>query len=266
MNLLVCVKQTPDMADARLDPETGRLSREGTAALNPYDACALEAAARIRDRLPDAGITALAMGPESAAGVLRECLAAAADRAWLICDSAFQGSDTLATSYILACAIQRLEASEGRFDAILCGKQTADGGCGHVGPQLAEYLDRPLVGGALECIVEKDCFEVLREGPENMQVIGVEAPCVLTFTKTRFDLRFPTIKRKLAAKRAEIPTLTAADLTGLDVGRVGAEGALTRVKRVYAPERPRSVTIIKEGAPAEKAAGLAELLWNARMI
>ena len=103
MNILLCVKQVPDTADIRIDPVKNVLIRKGVPSiLNPFDSYALEAAARIKDRDPATKIVALSMGPAQADAVLRECLAIAADSAYLVSGRAFGGSDTLATSYILA--------------------------------------------------------------------------------------------------------------------------------------------------------------------
>ena len=119
MNVLVCVKQVPDTTEIRIDPVTNTLIRSGVPSIvNPFDGYALEAAARIKDRDPDAKIVVLSMGPEQAKAALKECLSIAADKAYLVSDRAFGGSDTLATSYILSETIRKVEELEGRFDAV----------------------------------------------------------------------------------------------------------------------------------------------------
>ena len=103
MNILVCVKQVQDTTEIKIDPVTNTLIRSGVPSIvNPFDSYALEAAARIRDSHPDTKIIALSMGPEQAKAALKECLAIAADKAYLVSGRAFGGSDTLATSYILS--------------------------------------------------------------------------------------------------------------------------------------------------------------------
>ena len=103
MNILVCIKQVPDTTEIRIDPATNRLIREGVPSIvNTFDVFALEAAARCRDKDPDTKIYVVSMGPEQAKTALRECLAIAADKAYLVSDRAFGGSDTYATSYILS--------------------------------------------------------------------------------------------------------------------------------------------------------------------
>ena len=112
LNILVCVKQVPDIDLVKMDPVTGSLIREGVPAiLNPLDANALEAAVQVKERC-GGKITCVTMGPDAAAEALRECIAAGADRAVLLSDRAFANADTLATSYVIATAAHRLERSD----------------------------------------------------------------------------------------------------------------------------------------------------------
>ena len=128
MNILVCIKQVPDTTEIKIDPVKNTLIREGVPSIvNPFDTYALEAAARIKDANPDAKIVVVTMGPPQAEKALRECLAIAADKAYLVTDRKFGGSDTLATSYVLRKTVEKLETLEGKFDAIFCGKQAIDG-------------------------------------------------------------------------------------------------------------------------------------------
>ena len=138
MNILVCVKQVPDTTQIKIDPVKHTLIREGVPAiLNPFDGYALEAAARIKDKNPDTKIVVVTMGPPQAVAVLKECVAIAADKGYLVTGRTFGGSDTLATSYILSHAIKKIEETEGAFDAIFCGKQAIDGDTAQVGPEIA---------------------------------------------------------------------------------------------------------------------------------
>ena len=207
MNILVCVKQVPDTTEIKINPETNTLIRDGVPSIvNTFDAFALEAAARIKDKDPETKIVVVSMGPEQAKNALKECLAIAADKAYLVSDRVFGGSDTLATSYILSNAVGKLEELEGKFDAIFCGKQAIDGDTAQVGPELAEHLGLPQVTYALEAEAADGKLKVLKEGQDGNMIIGVQTPCVVTFTKPAWDPRYPTIKRKMAANRAQIPT------------------------------------------------------------
>ena len=213
MNILVCIKQVPDTTEIKIDPVKNTLIREGVPSIvNPFDGYALEAAARIKDSDKDTKIVVLSMGPAQAKNALKECLAIAADKAYLLTDRAFGGSDTLATSYILSQAIRHLESLEGKFDLIFCGKQAIDGDTAQVGPEIAEHLGLPQITYGLEASVEGGKVVVKKEAEEGVQVITAPMPCLVTYTKPSWDPRYPTLKRKMAANKAQIPDITAADL------------------------------------------------------
>ena len=267
MNILVCVKQVPDTAEIKIDPVKNTLIRDGVPSIvNPFDAYALEAAARIKDANPDTKIVVVSMGLPQAMAALKECLAIAADQAYLISDRPFGGSDTLATSYIISQAVRKIETVEGKFDAIFCGKQAIDGDTAQVGPEIAEHLGYPQVTYGLVAEVAGDTLSVQKETEEGSEVIGVKMPCVVTFTKPAWDPRYPNIKRKLAANRAEIPVITAADLPDIDLSRAGLSGSPTKVKKTFVPSRKiGGVKIQEEGAEAS-AQKLYSLLREAGIV
>ena len=228
MNMLVCIKQVPDTTEIRIDPVKNTLIRDGVPSIvNPFDAYALEAAARIKDKDPSSQIVLLSMGPDQAKNALKECLAVGGDKAYLVCDRAVAGSDTLATSYILSCAIKKLEETEGKFDIIFCGKQAIDGDTAQVGPEIAEHLGLPQVTYALEVFSEDGKIKVKKEAEEGNEVIGIKAPCLITVTKPAFDPRYPSIKSKMAANRKEIAVIVADDLPDMDRERIGLKGSPT---------------------------------------
>ena len=262
MNILVCVKQVPNTNEIKIDPETNTLIRKGVGSiLNTYDGYALEAAARLKDNVPDTRIVVLSMGPNQAEDALRECLAIAADAAYLATDRLFAGSDTLATSYILSKCITKIEALESiTFDAIFCGKQAIDGDTAQTGPAIAELLDIPQITRALTCEHSGDGLHVLRETDNGMERAGIGFPCLVTFTKPNFDPRFPTVKRRLAAKKAEISHISAENIADMDIGRIGLKGSPTKVKKTYVMPMKNTGIIIKEETSAQAAAKLVELL------
>ena len=268
MNILVCVKQVPDTNEIKIDPETNTLVRDGVPSIvNTFDGYALEAAARVKDNNPDTKIVVLSMGPAQAETALRECLAIAADKAYLLTDRAFGGSDTLATSYILSQAIRKVESLEGKFDMIFCGKQAIDGDTAQVGPEIAEHLGMPQVTYALEVQeAGADGLKVIREAEDGKQVVGVSYPCLVTFTKPNFDPRFPTIKRKMAANRAEIPTLGEDAFPEIDTTRIGLKGSPTHVKKTFVPQKKTGGVKIKEESNEESAKKLFQLLSDASVI
>lgn len=264
MNILVCVKQVPDTTEIKIDPVKNTLIREGVPAIvNPFDGYALEAAARIKDKNPETKIIVVSMGLPKAIDVLRECISIAADQAYLISDRPFGGSDTLATSYILSEAIKKIEEIEGKIDLIFCGKQAIDGDTAQVGPEIAEHLGLAQVTYGLEAEVDKAAIKVRKETEEGVEVIGVDMPALITFTKPAWDPRFPTIKRKMAARKAEIPILTAADLPTINLERAGLKGSPTKVKKTFVPQKKTGGVKIDEGNAVDSAKKLFATLVEA---
>ena len=190
------------------------------------------------------------MGPPQAENALREWLAVGGDKAYLVSGREFGGSDTLATSYILSCAIKKLEELEGKFDIIFCGKQAIDGDTAQVGPEIAEHIGLPQVTYAIEAEAEEDRLVIKKEVEAGFEKVAVSYPCLITVTKPSFDPRFPTIKSKMAAKKAEINVLAYADLeAGMDNERIGLKGSPTKVKKSMTKEAKGAGEIIKESAP-----------------
>lgn len=267
MNILVCVKQVPDTTEIKIDPVKNTLIRDGVPSiLNPFDSYALEAAARIKDKNPDTKIVVVSMGPPQAVAVLKEALSAAADKAYLVSGRTFGGSDTLATSYILSQAIEKIEETEGKFDAIFCGKQAIDGDTAQVGPEIAEHLGYPQVTYGLEAELDGDTLKVHKEVEEGVQIIAVKFPCLVTFTKPAWDLRYPTIKRKMAANRAQIPVLGDDAFPNMDKARIGLKGSPTHVKKTFVPQKKSGGVKIKEEDNAASARKLFTLLSDAAII
>ncbi len=261
MKILICVKQVPDTTEIRIDPVTNSLIRAGVPSiLNPFDSYALEAAARIRDEKPDTEIVVVSMGPEQAGAALRECLSIAADRAYLVCGRIFSGSDTLATSYILSQAIRVIESREGKFDAVFCGKQAIDGDTAQVGPEIAEHLGYPQATYGITAEPEGDLLKVRRETENGFEVVGVKMPCLVTFTKPAWEVRFPTISRKLAAEKAEIIMLGEQDFPDIDRSAIGLMGSPTRVKKTFVPNRTKETVLIREESGEASALKLLAML------
>ncbi|RKJ78492.1 electron transfer flavoprotein subunit beta/FixA family protein [Butyricicoccus sp. 1XD8-22] len=267
MNILVCVKQVPDTTEIKIDPVKNTLIREGVPSIvNPFDGYALEAAARIKDKNPDTKIIVVSMGPEQAKNALKECLAIAADKAYLVSGREFGGSDTLATSYILSETIKEIESREGKFDAIFCGKQAIDGDTAQVGPEIAEHLGYPQVTYGLEAELDGGALKIKKETEDGAEIVAVNMPCLVTFTKPSWDPRFPTIKRKMAANRAEIPTLAPSDLAGIDLTRCGLNGSPTKVKKTFVPQKKSGGVKLQEETAADSAKKLYGLLSGAGLV
>ena len=257
MNIIVCIKQVPDTANVRINPETNTLMREGVASiLNPFDTYAVEEAIRFKERFgAGSTITALTMGPPQADAVLREAISMGVDNGVLLCDRAFAGSDTFATSYALAMAVKKL----GGAGIILFGKQAADGDTAQVGPGVAAHLDLPQITyvRAVESVSDTEIVaqRMLEEGSET---IKSSLPCVLTVVKELNAPRLPSLKGKMAAKKAEIAVWSAADI-GADPALCGLNGSPTKVVRIFTPPVKSDGEIIT-GEPDEAAAKLVEKL------
>ena len=255
MRILVCVKQVPDTTEIKIDPVKHTLIRDGVPAIvNTFDAYALEVAARIKDSTPDTTITLLSMGPEQAKAALTECLAVGGDTAYLVTDRKFGGSDTLATSYILATAIKKIEETDGKFDIIFAGKQAIDGDTGQVGPEIACHLGYPQITYASEANIVDGKLQCKRESDKGYDVLEVAMPAVITVVKTEFEPRYPTLKSKMAAKKKPIGIITFADVESIiDATRIGLNGSPTKVKKTYTPVREINCLKIEEEDPAVAA-------------
>lgn len=266
MNIFVLTKQVPDTSEIKIDPVKNTLIREGVESiLNPYDACALEKALQIKDKNPEVKIYAIAMGPMQAEKMLRDCLAVGCEDAFLVTDRKFGGSDTLATSYILTNAIKHIEGIVGKADLVFAGLQAIDGDTAQVGPEIAEQLDLPQSTYAIDAKVEDGKLLITRQLDLGNQIVESQMPALVTFTKTD-DLRFPNMKTKLKARKAEIRQITLADMPEIEVERLGLKGSPTRVKKTYTPSVMKEGLII-EGKDADTAVKeLVDALENAKLF
>lgn len=231
MNIIVCLKQVPDTEAVKLNPETNTLVRDGVEnIMNSFDRQALEAALMLKDK-EGAKVTVLTMGLPQATDILKEAIAMGADDGILLSDRALAGSDTLATSIALAAAVKHI----GGYDLVMCGKQAVDGDTAQVGPEMAEHLGIPQITGALKVDFADGKFVVVRENESSVQTLACAAPLLVTVTRAEKEPRFASIKGKMKARKAVIPTLTVADLA-IDTKLVGLSGSPTKVKRVFTPE------------------------------
>jgi electron transfer flavoprotein alpha/beta subunit len=246
MKIIVTVKQVPDTQEVKIDPKTGALIREGVPSIiNPEDKNAIEEALRIKESCDDVVVTVLSMGPPQAEFVLREALAMGADKAILLSDRAFAGADTLATSYILAMAIKKIE----KYNLILCGRQAIDGETGQVGPQLAEGLNLPQATFAEEIHIQGNLVTVKSNFDSVTRVIEMKMPALITVSNRVNKPRFKTMNNVLRAYRdKEIVTWTREDLKPNPM-RIGFNGSPTRVMKTFIPSHRRDGLVIDKQAP-----------------
>ncbi|RAZ82984.1 nitrogen fixation protein FixA [Mesorhizobium hawassense] len=238
MHIVVCIKQVPDSAQIRVHPVTNTIMRQGVPTIiNPYDLFALEEALRLRDTY-GGEVTVLTMGPPMAEDALRKTLGYGADRAVLLTDRYFAGSDTLATSFALSQAIAKVGETFGTPDIVFTGKQTIDGDTAQVGPGIAKRLDLmqltyvakiPFVDlAAHEIKVERRC-----EG--GTQMLKSRLPCLITMLEGTNEIRRGSLEDVLSAARSQVLKWSAADAGIDDLTRCGLRGSPTVVKRVFAP-------------------------------
>ncbi len=260
MNIIVCIKQVPDTSEVSIDPETNTIVREGVPSIiNPFDENAIEAAVQIVEE--DGGrVTVMTMGPPQAEDALREALAMGADEAVLVSDRCFAASDTLATAYVLSCAIEQIED----YDLILTGKQAFDGDTAQVPPGIAEHLGIPQVTFAIDLEVEDGKLRVRRLLEEEFEIVEVKLPAVVSCVKQMNEPRRPGIKAKLAAKKKDVEVWDQSCMI-IETGLCGIDGSPTRVVRTFAPTRDIEGEKF-EGDPAESAVAVVDRLIDEKII
>ena len=257
LNILVCVKQIPDIDLVKMDPETGNLVRAGVPTLtNPLDLNALEAAVRVKEKY-GGEITLITMGPPMAESTLRECLSVGGDKAVLISGRSFGGADTLSTSYSIAKAADM----EGKFDLIFCGKESQDGATGQMASQLAERFDASQISCCCSIDDIRDGkLRAKRTLETGTEIVEATLPCLITVEKDNFYGRLPNLKAYLASKTAEITVYTENNIDGLDPEKIGVPGSGTIVPKIYPPELPEPGQIIRTGGPKTDVSELLKLL------
>ena len=237
MHVVVCVKQVPDTANVRINPETNTLMREGVESImNPFDEYALEQGLMLKDR-HGAMLTVVSMGPPQAAEVLREALARGADDAVLVSSRAFGGADTLATSYTIAQAIKK--ACGGRTpDLVLFGKQAIDGDTAQVGPGVSEFLGVPLVTYVRRIDIlhdRQECrFSVESVMDDGIATIEGAFPAVMTVLKEADAPRYAPLAGAIRAAKADIAVLDEKAI-GADPAEIGLKGSPTKVVAIFPP-------------------------------
>jgi len=229
MHIIVCIKQVPDteeLSKVRINSRTNTLVREGIKSIiNPFDENAIEEALRIKER-HGGKVTVLSMGPPQAEEALRRALAMGADKAILLSDRSFAGSDTLATSYTLAMGIRKI----GEFDLVLLGKQAIDGDTAQVGPGLAEWLNLPQITYVRRIELSSSKIKAERSLEDSFEIVETNLPALLTVTKEINTPRYPSLRGLLKAKKEKITVWTSKDLA-LDKERIGLDGSSEMKKR-----------------------------------
>jgi electron transfer flavoprotein beta subunit len=231
MHIVVCVKQVPDTANVRINPETNTLMREGVESIvNPFDEYALELALQLKDR-HEAKVTVLTMGPPQADIVLRDSMARGADDGVLLSDRTFAGADTWATSYVIGQAIKKLKPA---VDMVLFGKQAIDGDTAQVGPGVSEFLKMPLVTYVRTLEVNDGRFKVETLMDDGVDVLEGPLPVVMTVVKEAAPPRFSSLSGWMNAKHAKVRVWGTKQLQATP-DLCGLKGSPTKVVKIFAP-------------------------------
>lgn len=264
MKILLLMKVVPDATNAKIDPETNNLIRDGIKTIiNPSDLCGLKFALNIKEQVEeDVEISVLTMGPPDAEKYLRECIQMGAEEAYLLEGLEFKGSDTIATSYALSEAAKSI----GDFDIIFAGDQTMDGDTGQVGSQVAHLLGLNQVTYITDINYVDGEFEVKRDVLDGTETVRLKAPFLATALKGSVNKpsKF-ALKRSKIAKEKEIHDLTS-DSLNLDLDRIGQKGSLTIVKDLSAPKKSATGTLIDEGSADANVAKVIDILVENDLI
>ncbi len=263
MHIVVCLKQVPNTTQVRINPETNTLVREGVESIvNPFDENALEMALQLKEAHPGTKVTALTMGPPQAAEVLKEAVGRGADSVMLLCDMAFAGSDTWATSYALSMAIRKMDPAP---DLVLFGKQAIDGDTAQVGPGVADWLGLPCVAYSRRIEIADGKAIVERAYEDGYEKLEVPLPCALTVLKEANVPRMASLRGKMAAKRLVIEPMTAESI-GADPAKLGLSASPTRVVKIFSPP-PKTGGVKWQGEePAVVARKLVDLMAERKLI
>src|SRR6266853_5341261 len=256
MKIAVCVKHVPE-GHSRLDPSSKRLDRSGEGALNHFDANAVEEALRLKGD-SDTEVVVVSLGPAKALDSLRKALAMGADRAVLVSDDAAAGSDLVATSRLLAAALEREEA-----DLVLFGQQASDADGAVLWAAVAERLGRPVVSQAMEVAVDGGTVRAKRQTEFGYDTLEAPLPAVVAVSDAINEPRYPSLKGIMGAKKKPFETLSLGDI-GVDAGDVGEAGSKTEVLALgEPPSRGDARKIEDDGSAAQQ---IVDFLAEKRLV
>ncbi len=256
MKAIVCVKQVPDTSGKVAVNENGTLDRASMPTItNPDDLNAVEAALQLKEQT-GCEVVVVTMGPPPAEGMLRELLARGADRAVLVSGREFGGSDTFATSQILAAAVNKIGV--GPEDVVFCGRQAIDGDTAQVGPQIAEKLGIPQVTYAADIRKDGNTLTVKRILEDGFMMIKVQTPCLLTCIKELNQPRYMNIPDIFTCYSKPMEVFDYEALKNdplIEVDTIGLKGSPTNVFKSFTPPQKGVGTMLKGDDVAAQLAG-----------
>ena len=267
MKIVVCVKQVPDTSGRVAVKEDGTLDRASMATItNPDDMNAVEAALAIKDTNPDCKVVVVSMGPVPAAGMLHECLAMGCDEAVLISGREFGGSDTFATSQIIAAGINKIGV--GPDDMVFCGRQAIDGDTAQVGPQIAEKLHLPQISYVADIKLRGKTVTCKRMLEDGYMTVKVKTPCLLTCIKELNTPRYMSVK---GINEFDTKPYTVLDYNALkddpliEADTIGIKGSPTNVFKSFTPPQKGACQML-EGSGKETVDELFGILTKKHII
>jgi electron transfer flavoprotein beta subunit len=267
LHIVACIKQVPDTKIIKMNPKTNTMDRSSAPAiLNPYDAHAVEEAVRLKARYGGT-VSVLTMGPPPAVKAIKKCIEIGADEGYMISDRAFAGADTLATSYALTKALNKI-AKMKPIDLVICGKMTIDGDTGQVGPGIARRLDIPPLT-SVKKIVEINKDEgyaiVQRKLEDGHEVIQSSLPCLFSVEKEINEVPYSPLPNMIKAARYQPTIWAVSDLEDVDRAQLGLKGSPTIVSKVWAPPKPQGGELL-EGSAEEQVQRLLDILLEKREL
>ncbi|MET0843960.1 MAG: electron transfer flavoprotein subunit beta/FixA family protein [Mycetocola sp.] len=264
MNIVVCVKYVPDSTADRRFESDGTVDRVGVdGLLSELDEYAVEQALQLKEKNEGTTVTALCVGPEKAVDAVRKALQMGADQGILVTDEAIAGSDYVATSLVLAKAIERAGA-DSRVDVVMCGMASTDASGSVIPAMLAERLDLPQVTFASVVETQGDQVRVKRDSDTATEIVGATMPLVMSVTDRTGEARYPSFKGIMAAKKKPLETWPLHEI-GVDASEVGLSVAWTQVEETTA-RPPRTAGEIVKDEDGSGAKALTEFLVSKKFI
>ena len=267
MKIIVCVKQVPDTSGKVAVKADGTMDRAAMATIsNPDDMNALEGALQLKDANPEIKVVVITMGPPPAEGMLRELIAMGADEGYLVSAREFGGSDTYATSQILAAAVDTIGLD--KDDIVFCGRQAIDGDTAQVGPQMAEKLHLPQVTYAADIQKDGDTLTIKRMLEDGYMTIKVNTPCLITCIKELNTPRYMSVSGVFECYSKPVTVLdynALKDHPLIDATTIGLKGSPTNILTSFTPPQKGAGQML-EGNDMKTCEKLAGILSEKHII
>ncbi len=262
MNILVCIKQVPGSTSVEVDPVTGVLKRDGVKSkMNPYDLYAIEQALYIAENY-GGNVEVITMGPPQAKSIIVEAISMGAKKGTVLSDRKFAGADVLATSHTISQGIKK----SGKYDLIICGKQTTDGDTAQVGAEVAEFLNIPNVSNVLKV---NDVFEgkvfLTASLDDKIVDMSVKLPCLLSVDADINSPRLPSYKVMQTVTDDMITFLSLDDFEDQNELNYGLNGSATQVERIFPPEKNTEKCVV-EGTSEEQAQEIFNIIHGRKFV